>query len=443
MATNTYVALQTTTVSSPTSSIAISLSGITGYTDLVLVGNAKAATNASLTLSFNGDSGSNYSYQVVDSDGTTASANRQSNTTAIQLVSWSIGMGSTTNWSSFTANINNFSNNNVFKPVLVRSAVVNASNAMGSDLFSGVWRNTNAITSMTIAGNTIAVGSTFSLYGVASAGATNAKATGGIISSDDTYWYHAFTSTGVFTPLAPLTADILTIAGGGAGGRYYGGGGGAGGLVYSASQSLTATNYTCTIGAGGAGATGALNGARGNNGTNSQFASLTAAVGGGGGATTSTNNTGASGGSGGGGTYSGGTGGAGTSGQGSTGGNTTAAAYGGAGGGGAGGVGGDFTVNGGANQSYGGVGSTTYSSWGLATGTGQYVGGTVYYAGGGAGNPQANNGVGGYGGGGSALNLIYGFATAGMPATGGGGSNTGGTGTSGGSGIIIVRYAKV
>jgi hypothetical protein len=441
MATNTYVALGLTTVSSATSSVTINLSGISGYKDLVLVGNAKAANNASLALQFNGDTGSNYSYQVIDGDGTTAAGNRQSNTAAIQAIGWSIAMGSTTNWSCFTANIMNYSNSSTFKPVLIRSAAVNTSNAMGTDLFSGVWRNTAAITSITVLGNTISAGSTFAIYGIKTA-ATGAMATGGIILSDETYWYHVFTSTGTFTPSVSLTADILQIAGGGAGGRYYGGGGGAGGVSYVTSQSLTAVGYTCTVGAGGAGQTGGtLNSAKGNNGNNSQFGSLTAAVAGGAGGTTGTNNTGNNGGSGGGGTYNNGAGGTATAGQGNAGGLTTAGAYGGAGGGGAGGAGGPFNTNGGANQSYGGVGTTAYSSWGLATGTGQNVNGTVYYAGGGAGNPQANNGIGGYGGGGSALNLS-GYSTAGMIATGGGGSNKDSISTAGGSGIIIVRYLK-
>jgi hypothetical protein len=83
----------------------------------------------------------------------------------------------------------------------------------------------------------------------------------------------------------------------------------------------------------------------------------------------------------------------------------------------------------------GGIGTSAYSAWGIATGTGQLSGGIRYYAGGGAGQRTTGlnnqNGTGGLGGGGST-------GSSGAANTGGGGS--GGNGT-GGSGIVIVRYA--
>jgi hypothetical protein len=63
-----------------------------------------------------------------------------------------------------------------------------------------------------------------------------AKASGGTITTDGTYWYHTFTTSGTFVPYENLTADCLVIAGGGAGAAtdgndtQGGGGGGAGGL---------------------------------------------------------------------------------------------------------------------------------------------------------------------------------------------------------------------
>jgi len=97
-----------------------------------------------------------------------------------------------------------------------------------------------------------------------------AKATGGTITSDATHWYHSFTASGTFTPLEALTIDIVVIAGGGGGGVAAGGGGGAGGVLGFASQSVTTTGYTCTVGAGGSsGSTSA------SNGNDSKFGSLT------------------------------------------------------------------------------------------------------------------------------------------------------------------------
>jgi hypothetical protein len=101
--------------------------------------------------------------------------------------------------------------------------------------------------------------STFYLYGVSKLGTTPAivpYATGGdTIMTDGTYWYHAFTSSGTFTPTKGLSCDVLVVAGGGAGGaELIGGGGGAGGRYCISAQSLASgTGYTVTVGAGGAG----------------------------------------------------------------------------------------------------------------------------------------------------------------------------------------------
>jgi hypothetical protein len=268
------------------------------------------------------------------------------------------------------------------------------------------------------------------------------KATGGTTSYDGTFWYHAFTSSGTFTPTQSITANILVVAGGGGGaGVSGGGGGGAGGLLGFTSQSLTAQNYTVTIGSGGAGGS---NGG-GNNGNNSQFGALTVAVGGGRANSRGTNGT--LGGSGGGGsatTDGGGTtiiGGPGTAGQGNTGGSGRHVSGGYESGGGGGGAS-EVGENGFSNATgRGGNGSSDYSSWGSATSTGENVSGTRYYAGGGAGY---NSSTGGLGGGGKAGDFRSTADKNGLVNTGGGGAagqtnlHSGGTG---GSGIVIVRYA--
>jgi hypothetical protein len=290
-------------------------------------------------------------------------------------------------------------------------------------LVAGLWSNSAAITSVgiSLASGNLVEHSTATLYGVTSAG-YGAKATGGIITQDNNYFYHTFLASGTFTPTQSLTADCLVIAGGGAGGYDTAGGGGAGGISYSAGQSLTATGYTVTVGAGAAGRNTAGIGA---NGSNSQFGSLTAAVGGGGGGFYGGNGgNGGSGGGAGGGTSAG----TATSGQGFAGG-ATAGGWGG-GGGGAGEAG---STDG---NSFGGDGTNTYSAWATATYTGADSG---YYAGGGTAY-NTNTPIGGLGGGGT-----LGGTQSGTANTGGGGSAySGATSTSGagGSGIVIVRYAK-
>lgn len=325
---------------------------------------------------------------------------------------------------------------------------------------SGLWRNSSPITSITLypeqSGTSWSAGTKFTLYGLTRTG-RRPKATGGQITFDGTYFYHAFKDVGssTFVPNQDITTDILVIAGGGGGGgNNTGGGGGAGGVVYLSGQSLTsATSYTVTVGDGGEGGSGGGSEAecKGKNGSNSQFHTFTAAVGGGGGG--APNSFGYAGGSGGGGGAGGAAGapflgGNGTSGQGNTGGSgTNAVSYGAGGGGGAGAVGSNGT---GTNGGSGGNGTSSYSLWGLMTGTGQDVSGTWWYAGGGGGGLQNGSGSGGSGGngGGGAGNKISAAATPGTANTGGGGGGLGYNGTvgidnrsaKGGSGVVIVRY---
>jgi hypothetical protein len=311
-------------------------------------------------------------------------------------------------------------------------------------LHANLWSQTAAITQLTIvcADGNFKQYSTATLYGVANVPAAgNAKATGGIITYDDTYVYHSFPWSGTFTPLSNLTADYLVVAGGGgAGGAYtdanvFGsGGGGAGGVrctvgatggggSLESALSLTAnTGYTVTVGAGGAGAGDNTNGT---SGSNSVFSTITST--GGGRSENAGGGNGASGG--GGGSGAGGTGGAATSNQGYAGGNGGGGTRSGGGGGGAGAAG---AAASGSGAGGGGNGITTSIS-GTSTTYGGGGGGAH-----GTGGSSANGGTGGGGNGGAP-------ATSGTANTGGGGGGRrtyGASGGTGGSGIVIVRYAK-
>jgi len=83
-----------------------------------------------------------------------------------------------------------------------------------------------------------------------------------------------------------------------------------------------------------------------------------------------------------------------------------------------------------------GATSATLNDIGAATSTGQLSGGNYYYAGGGANRGSGSPGPGGLGGGGGA-------SVNGTANTGGGGGpwDGGGPAGTGGSGIVIVRYA--
>jgi len=455
MATNTMVALQTQVLGSSASSV--TFTGISqAYTDLVIQYSTFFTTNGAdryVTMQVgNGsiDTGSHYSWTYLDTYGGTVNSGRTANA-AFTLTSYSANP-TLTNPQTATLQLNNYSNTTTYKTILSRfGSVPSEVGAYVSNWRGMSGSSTEAINTIKFNANgaNFDAGSTFTLYGIAAQPVATAKATGGTISyGADGYTYHAFTSSGTFTPTSAVTADILVVAGGGAGGAGnggYAGGGGAGGLLGFTAQSLTTTGYTVTVGAGGSG----VSNASGSNGGDSQFGALTLVKGGGGGGRDGS--PGVAGGSSGGAGYTTSATAPSVSGQGYAGGVALNSSK--AGGGGAGGPGVTVTANA-YPYGQGGIGSSAYSTWGLITGTGQNVNGTYYYAGGGGGSNGGSTGTngsqltpGGYGGGGSGGYYTPGDnATSGTSNTGGGGGGqvTAGSsaGGSGGSGLVIVRYAN-
>jgi hypothetical protein len=419
-----------------------------GYTDLKIVYSVRGnnSSGSQFTISFN-NSTSGYTDKLLEGNGTSTSSYSNAGGTGTGIFAGSLVASSQTasTFNSGEVYIPNYAGS-TNKSVSVDYVTENNATTSYADLTAGLWSNTAAITSVKLApssGVSFVQYSTFSLYGLAQVGTTPAiapKADGGnVIGTDGTYWYHAFLSNGTFTPQVGLSCDVVTVAGGGAGSGAVGasgGGGGAGGLVALTAQSLTATNYAVTVGAGGTGVVALVV-----SGTNSQFGTLTAAVGGGGGGRggLSANNGGSGGGAG---QYSSSAG-AGTSGQGNAGGSQPigGSPYPSGGGGGAGAVGANGSGSGGGN---GGAGVNTYSSWATATSTGV----SGYFAGGGGGGTFSGTaGTGGLGGGGNGgLGSPNQAGGNGVVNTGSGGGGTGGANPgpivngNGGSGIVIVRY---
>lgn len=452
MATANHVLLQRITLTNSTTT-AVIFDSIpqTGYTDLKLNVSGRFSSGAGFNLiNFNGLSTANFSNKVLEGTGTSV----------VSFVNGSTNYAGALNGSSDTANT--FSNQEIYIPNYTSSnfkfisfdAVMEHNGATAyQDLAGILWSNTAAITSIrlqTHTGAAYAAGSSFSLYGIANAATTPAaapKADGGdIIRTDGTYWYHAFTSTGIFKPQLNLTADVLVVAGGGgtctAAGNWSSGGGGAGGYRAITASSFTVQNYPVVVGAGGT----ASSGAPGGNGSNSSISTISA-TGGGGGAQTGLVGPGSSGGSGGG--HSGTSAGSGNAGgyspvEGYAGGSATGRT--GSGGGGASQVGfadsyGGSSGNGGA----GGAGLSTAISGGATTGLGQFSSGSYYFAGGGGGGDYDTATVvpGGVGGGGAGGRNGALAGTAGTANTGGGAGGpapASGAGAAGGSGVVIIRY---
>jgi len=442
-----YVLLEKITVGAATAS-SVTFSGIpqTGYTDLVVKASIRNTANVDWTgVYFNGTT-TGYSNRAIQGTGAAVTSRNSTDKDLTLLTDENAFTAST--FGNAEVYIPNYTSAN-YKSYSVDTVTENNAATAYMELSAHLWSNTAAITSITLnaQSNALAQYSTFYLYGVAALGTTPVivpYATGGdTIMTDGTYWYHAFVSSGTFTPAKGLSCDVVVVAGGGGGGTEAdanstgGGGGGAGGLYYSTGNSV-ASAQTVTVGGGGA--SGINAGQQGSQGSNSVFGSLTAGVGGGyGGGTDSGTYTriGGNGGSGGGGGSNGASG-TGTAGQGNNAG--TVSNLNGAGGGGAGAVGGNASSTNGGN---GGAGVNTYSTWLSATGLGV----SGYIAGGGGGGYTVvtggtTNGTGGSGGGGAGGNP----AVAGTANTGGGGGGANNLGTNtqggaGGSGLIIVRYA--
>ena len=159
--TATYEKIATTTLGSTAAST--TFSSISGsYTDLVIIVNANSTTASSIQMQFNGDTGSNYSRTVLGGTGSAIQSFRQTNTAFINLSNDSILTSSEK--TNQIVHIQNYSNTTTHKTSLSKSN----SATYGVDAVVGLWRNTSAITSVTllVTGNTFTVGSIFTLYGI-------------------------------------------------------------------------------------------------------------------------------------------------------------------------------------------------------------------------------------------------------------------------------------
>jgi hypothetical protein len=411
---NTFKKIQTVTVGSGGAASIDFTSIPQTYTDLKIVVSARSTYSALTDTLFVKPNGltTNGSSRWIIGDGLNAGASSSAAFNYVREINGNTATAST--FASVEIYAPNYTSSNYKSFSSEGVTENNAGVGVRTGITAGLWSSTAAITSITLTATNgdFVQYSTATLYGVSNVPvAEGAKATGGIITADSSYFYHTFLSSDTFTPTQNLTVDYLVVAGGGGGGKDQGGGGGAGGLrctvgatggggSLESALSLTAsTGYTVTVGAGGASET---------SGNNSVFSSITSTAGGRG---ASTLNNGTSGGSGGGAGGQGGarTGGAGTANQGYAGGNSVNQS--GGGGGGAGSVGANGT---GSSNNSGGSGVSTSIS-GTAT----------TYAAGGIGDRTITPENGGA-----------------NTGTGGAGNNANATAGAGGSGIVIVRYAR-
>ena len=166
---STYEAITTQTLTSTANSI--TFSSIPGtYTDLVIVAIGQAYTSPSygnLQLQFNGDSGINYSVTQFRENAGTAATNRSSSASNLLATSFLDWGTANQNVGHSIINIFNYANTTTYKSTISRGNIP----PYRTELHTGLWRSTAAITSILVAVNDtpINIGSIFTLYGIKAA----------------------------------------------------------------------------------------------------------------------------------------------------------------------------------------------------------------------------------------------------------------------------------
>jgi hypothetical protein len=161
----TYEPISTQTLETATNTV--TFTGISqAYTDLVLVFNGSETGGSTPELRVgNGsiDTASNYSYTLLQGDGSSAASSRVANATSINPA-----FNPTTN-SNYVAiyHFLNYSNTTTYKTILVRGNDTTGRVA----LCGALWRSTSAINQIRIFDdyNNMKIGTTLTLYGIKAA----------------------------------------------------------------------------------------------------------------------------------------------------------------------------------------------------------------------------------------------------------------------------------
>ena len=156
----TYTPIATTTLGSAQASITFSSIAST-YTDLVLIVNGAASNANTFGVQVNLDTGTTYSTTGIIGDGSTASSNRQTNSTVGYV-------GALATNGVIIVNFQNYANTTTYKTWISRGSAASDSTQSRVSL----WRNTNAISTIKLlepSGATFSTGVTATLYGIKAA----------------------------------------------------------------------------------------------------------------------------------------------------------------------------------------------------------------------------------------------------------------------------------
>jgi len=151
------------------SSAVITFSSIPAtYTHLQIRAIAKPTANTPQPqLTFNSDTGNNYSRHRLIGDGTTVSAFGDASRANIPALANAGLPSATSTYGVFVYDILDYTNTNKYKTVRVLSGQ-DSNGSGGVDFTSGLWMNTAAITTitLTLSSDSYTTGTTFALYGI-------------------------------------------------------------------------------------------------------------------------------------------------------------------------------------------------------------------------------------------------------------------------------------
>lgn len=167
---STYEPIATSTVSGSTTS-SITFSSIPStYTDLriVFVGQNNTGNSPVPKITFNSDSATNYSYTVLQGDGSSPGSTQTSNSTSIYIGNSANLSATNSAWALYNVDIFSYAGSTYKTLLSFASADKNGSGNVNNIV--GLWRSTSAITSLTIASTVstwyLSAGTTATLYGI-------------------------------------------------------------------------------------------------------------------------------------------------------------------------------------------------------------------------------------------------------------------------------------
>lgn len=166
-----YDSIATTTVGAGGAS-SITFSSIPStYTHLqvrLLARTNRAAVSDYGIVTLNSDSGANYSYHYLQGDGSSATAGSSTNSNYVFMDKFAASSAGSNVFGTVILDVLDYTNTNKYKTTRSLGGYDNNGDGV-IELTSGNWRNTNAITSITIApgaGTSFNQYSSFALYGV-------------------------------------------------------------------------------------------------------------------------------------------------------------------------------------------------------------------------------------------------------------------------------------